>query len=523
MIRWQAALRTLRDLTERNARLHARDIHLIFGEQRSSFRTFADRSLRLASGLYELGMRSQDRVAMLAMNCAEYLEVYGACEMAPYIIAPVNFRLAAPEIEFILRDSAPRVLIFERQYAHIVEGLRPRLPGIQHYVEITAPPQARVQGTLHYEELLAMGQPSGPPLQPNPQDIHSITYTSGTTGKPKGAILTHEAVLALFAAWSYELGADLGHKILLSMPYFHIGARSQGGAMTYRGGTLVVHRSFDAREIVRTIERERITQLHLAPTLMQAVLDLPDIEQFDLSSLQTINYAAAPMPLVTLKRAMKRFGRILINGYGQTEGAGTVLRKHYHRPEGTPQDLERLSSVGQPVLDTRVRIVDDLGQDAQPGAVGELCLQSRQNMSGYWNNSAATIEVLRDGWLHTGDLARQDEDGFIYLVDRKKDMIVSGGENVYSREVEEALMSHPAVADAAVIGVSDPKWGEAVKAIVVGKPGVSCTAEELLAHCRTLIAGYKCPKSLEFIAELPRLPSGKVSKVQLRERYSPRG
>jgi acyl-CoA synthetase (AMP-forming)/AMP-acid ligase II len=522
MIRWQMALQTLRDLTERNAHLHGDDIHLIFGERRSTFRSFADRALRLASALYELGMRSQDRVAMLAMNCAEYLEVYGACEIAPFIIVPINFRLAGPEVEFMLRDSAPRVLIFEQQYAALLEELRPRLPGIQHYVAIGEPTQAGA-AAHRYEELLSSADPAGPPLRPRSEDIHSITYTSGTTGKPKGAILSHECVLALFAAWSYELGADLGHKILLSMPYFHIGARSQGGAMTYRGGTLVVHRSFDAREIVRTVERERITQLHLAPTLMQAVLDLPDIEQFDLSSLRTINYAAAPMPLTTLKRAMQRFGPILINGYGQTEGAGTVLRKHYHRPEGKPKDLERLTSVGQPVLDTRVRIVDDHDHDVPLGAVGELCLHSRQNMIGYWNNSAATIEALRGGWLHTGDLARQDEDGFIYLVDRKKDMIVSGGENVYSREVEEALMSHPAVADAAVIGVPDPKWGEAVKGIVVCKPGAVCTAADLLAHCRTLIAGYKCPKSVEFVAELPRLPSGKVSKVRLRERYSPKG
>ena len=522
MIRWHAALQTLRDLAERNAHLHGNDIHLIFGAHRSTFRSFAERSLRLASSLYGLGMRSQDRVAMLAMNCAEYLEVYGACEVAPYIIAPVNFRLAAPEVEFILRDSAPRVVIFEQQYAQLLETLRPRLPGIQHYIAIGAPPEGHAPAH-RYEELLTSADPAGPPLRPRPEDIHSITYTSGTTGKAKGAILSHDCVLALFAAWSYELGADLGHKILLSMPYFHIGARSQGGAMTYRGGTLVVHRSFDAREIVQTVQRERITQLHLAPTLMQAVLDLPDIEQFDLSSLRTINYAAAPMPLTTLKRAMKRFGPILINGYGQTEGAGTVLRKHYHRPEGNPKDLERLTSVGQPVLDTRVRVVDDHDQDVPLGAVGELCLHSRQNMVGYWNNSAATIEALRDGWLHTGDLARQDEDGFIYLVDRKKDMIVSGGENVYSREVEEALMSHPAVADAAVIGVPDQKWGEAVKGVVVRKPGLECTAAQVLAHCRTLIAGYKCPKTLEFVTELPRLPSGKVSKVLLRERYSPKG
>jgi acyl-CoA synthetase (AMP-forming)/AMP-acid ligase II len=438
--------------------------------------------------------------------------------VAPYIIAPVNFRLAAPEVEFILRDSAPRVVIFEQQYAQLLETLRPRLPGIQHYIAIGAPPEGHAPAH-RYEELLTSADPAGPPLRPRPEDIHSITYTSGTTGKAKGAILSHDCVLALFAAWSYELGADLGHKILLSMPYFHIGARSQGGAMTYRGGTLVVHRSFDAREIVQTVQRERITQLHLAPTLMQAVLDLPDIEQFDLSSLRTINYAAAPMPLTTLKQAMKRFGPILINGYGQTEGAGTVLRKHYHRPEGNPKDLERLTSVGQPVLDTRVRVVDDHDQDVPLGAVGELCLHSRQNMVGYWNNSAATIEALRDGWLHTGDLARQDEDGFIYLVDRKKDMIVSGGENIYSREVEEALYQHDAVANAAVIGVPDEKWGEAVRAVVQLREGASASAAEIIAHCRTLIAGYKCPKSIVFVDDLPKLPSGKINKVVIRKEH----
>jgi acyl-CoA synthetase (AMP-forming)/AMP-acid ligase II len=516
-------LQTLRDLVERNARLHAEELHLVFGDRRTTFRQFAQRSFKLAGALHELGVRWQDRVAVLAMNCPQYLEIYGACEVAPFIVTPVNFRLAPPELEYILRDAAPRVLILEQQYAPVIETLRPRLSGIEHYVVISTCGGMAGSGlpdSKDYEHVLTSGSIEGPPLQPRPADIHAIMYTSGTTGRPKGAMLSHAGMLALCENWAYELGADLGHRILLAMPFFHIGARSQGGAVTFRGGTLVVHRSFDAREVVETVERERITQLHLAPSLMQAVLDLPDIERYDLASLHTINYAAAPMPLTTLKRAMRRFGPILINGYGQTEGAGTTLRKHYHRPEGDQKDLERLTSVGQPVLDTAVRVVDEQDREVPPGVVGELCLRSRQNMVGYWNNSAATLETLRGGWLHTGDLARQDEDGFVYLVDRKKDMIVSGGENVYSREVEEALMSHAAVADVAVIGVPDTRWGEAVKAIVVLKAAVSCSQADLIAHCRPLIAGYKCPKSIEFAAELPRLPSGKVSKVILRERYS---
>jgi len=513
----QCALQTMADLVDRNARLHAADLHLIFGAHRSSFAAFAARARQLARALYGMGLRHQDRVSLLAMNCVEYLDVYGACEVAPFIVNPVNYRLAPPEMAWIVRDAAPRVLILEQQYVPVIERLRTELPSVEHYVVIggEVPPWAS-----GFDAVLNSGSPEGAPLQPRPGDVHAIMYTSGTTGRPKGAMITHAAMLALCEGWAFELGTDLGHKILLSMPFFHIGARSQGAAATVRGGTLVVLRAFDAQEVLDTVQREQITQLHLAPTLVQAVLDLPDNERFDLSSLHTLNYAAAPMPLPTLRRAIKRFGPILINGYGQTEGAGTTLRKHYHRPDGTEQDIRRLSSVGQAVLDTQIRIAGPRDEEVPNGQVGEICIKSPQNMIGYWNNSAATVETLRGGWLHTGDLGFVDEDGFVYLVDRKKDMIISGGENVYSREVEEALMAHAAVADAAVIGVPDSRWGEAVKGVVVLKAQQRATAAELIAHCRGLIAGYKCPKSIDLLPQLPRLPSGKINKVQLRAEFS---
>ena len=225
--------------------------------------------------------------------------------------------------------------------------------------------------------------------------------------------------------------------------------------------------------------------------------------------------------MTLLQRALARFGPVLINGYGQTEGAGTALRKHYHRPNGTEKDLKRLTSIGQPTLDAEVKIVDEQDNELSSGQVGEICLRSAQVMRGYWNDNAATIEALRGGWLHTGDMGCMDEDGFVYLVDRKKDMIVSGGENIYSREVEEAILTHPAVADAAVIGVPDPYWGESVKAVVVLKAGTRATEQELITHCKTRIASYKCPKSVEYMDEIPRLPSGKVTKVTLRERFGP--
>jgi acyl-CoA synthetase (AMP-forming)/AMP-acid ligase II len=509
-------MHTLFDLVERNAHLHSEDVHLVFGEQRSTFAQFRTRSLQLASAVYGLGLRAQDRLGLLAMNCSEYLEVYGVGEVAPFIVAPVNYRLAPPEIAFIVRDAGPRIFFFEKQYEATIDSLRQQLPSVEQYVCIGGQPPS---WALAYEELLSSGSTDGPPIRPTGADIHAVMYTSGTTGRPKGAMLTHAGMIALSESWAFELAADLGDKILLSMPLFHVGARSQGSAVTFRGGTLVLHRSFDARAIVETIQRERITQVHLAPTLVQQVLDLPDIDRFDLSSIKTLNYAAAPMPLTVLKRAMKRFGRVLINGYGQTEGSGTSLRKWYHRPDGSPKDLKRLTSIGQPVSGSRIRIVDSQDEEVPIGSIGEICIDASANMVGYWNNSVATIETLRNGWLHTGDMGHVDEDGFVYLDDRKKDMIVSGGENVYSREVEEALMSHPTVADAAVIGVPDERWGEAVKAVVVLKAGQVIAADALIAHTRSSIAGYKCPKSVEFVSELPRLPSGKVSKLALRDRY----
>jgi acyl-CoA synthetase (AMP-forming)/AMP-acid ligase II len=511
------AMRTMRDLLDRNAYLHGAEPHLKFAGTTSTFAEFRGRALKLADGLHRLGVKVQDRIAVLAMNCREYFEVYGMAESSAYIIAPVNFRLAAPEMRFVIGDAQPRVLIFEQQYTDTVDAIRATLPAVEHFICIGDQPPSWAQ---NYEQLVASGQPTGSPHRPESQHILSILYTSGTTGRPKGAMITHQVMLALSAAWSVELAADLGDRVLVSMPMFHIGARSQSAALTYVGGTVVMLRAFDAATVVKTIQAERITQLHLAPTLVQAVLDLPDLDRYDMTSLKTINYAAAPMPLTVLKRALQRFGPIMINGFGQTEGGGTSLRKAYHRPDGDLKDLKRLTSVGQPLRDTSARILDEQDREVSVGSIGEICLRSPQNMVGYWNNSAATIETLRNGWLHTGDVGYADEDGFIYLVDRKKDMIVSGGENVYSREVEEALMSHPAVADVAVIGVPDSRWGEAVKAVVVLRHGLSIEGIELITHCRQFIAGYKCPKSVDVVAELPRLPSGKINKVNLRSRYS---
>ena len=513
-----AILKTFRHLLDRNLRFHAQDIALIYEDRRFTFRELTERAFRLADALHRLGLRQQDRMAMLAMNCPEYFDFYWAADASGFIAVPLNFRLAAPELVHIINDAAPLSLTFEAQYTQAVGSIRPQLSSVRHFICIGSP---RPDWAIDYAELLASGTPTGPPLAPASQDLVTILYTSGTTGRPKGVTHTHEAAMWIALMQTIEMSCDVETRFLVVMPMYHLGGRSMSTGQHLRGGTVVLLRKFDPLELVRTIERERVTQVHLAPTMLQAVLDLPDIDRYDLSSVRSLMHAAAPISTALRRRALQKFGPILIDGYGSTETGGTMLRKGQAKLEGTPAQLRRLASVGQPMVHCEARIVDDDEVEVPPGAVGELCFRSPQTMSGYWNNSIATAETLRNGWLHTGDLARMDEDGFVYLVDRKKDMIISGGENIYSREVEEALMSHEGVADAAVIGMPDPYWGESVLAIVVRKNGAIADTAALIAHCRSQIAGYKTPKRVEFIDQLPRLPSGKVSKVELRRRFLP--
>jgi acyl-CoA synthetase (AMP-forming)/AMP-acid ligase II len=292
--------------------------------------------------------------------------------------------------------------------------------------------------------------------------------------------------------------------------------------MFLAGGTTYIHRKFEPLDVLAAISNDRITMMHMAPTLIQTIMDHPDLDRYDLSSLRVVNYAAAPMPVSLLRRCVAKFGKIFLNSYGATESGGTVLYPHQHYLDGTAEQMARLTSLGQPFPNAKVRVVDDNGIDCPPGVAGEILLQSPNTMEGYWNNHVATLEVLRDGWYYTGDVGALDKDGFLFLIDRKKDMIISGGENIYCREVEEALMEHGGIAEVAVIGVPDPYWGENVKAVAIRKPGAAVTEAELIAFCATRIASYKKPKSVDFVDELPRLPTGKVRKNILREQYRSR-
>lgn len=506
---------TLADMLDNNAWKYPDETAFVWADTRVTHAAFHGRVSKLASAIRRLGLKRQDRVGILSQNRLEFQEVYGACEISGFICATVNWRLAPPEMVYIVNDSAPRVLVFEEAYAATVEALRPHLKGIEHFVCIGEPPSFAVG----YEDLLASGDPAGCDLRPKPDDVAFLIYTSGTTGRPKGVMLSHKGVVAAAEILGSDMRNAPSDRLLIMMPLFHIGAKIIQLAQHWRAGTVHVQKGFDPPAILDCLEREKITVTHMAPTMIQTLLGAEDIAKRDLASLRMIVYAAAPMPLPVLKRGLEILGPIFQQQFGQTEGIGTTLLAHQHRPYGSERDREILTSVGQASPRIGVRVVDDHGVDLPVGEVGEVLLTSPAVMKGYWNNTAATLETLRDGWVHTGDVGRLDAEGYLYLVDRKKDMIITGGENVYSREVEEAVVTHADVSEVAVIGVADETWGEAVLAIVVPRAGAVPTAQEIIDHCRPLIAGYKKPKRVLFVDEIQKLPSGKIDKVRLRTLY----
>jgi acyl-CoA synthetase (AMP-forming)/AMP-acid ligase II len=348
-------------------------------------------------------------------------------------------------------------------------------------------------------------------------DLAWLFYTSGTTGKPKGVPNTQTAALLTAQRQGDECGP--GMRVLQITPMFHTGGKGFALAMAWMAGTIVIEKQFDPLRFLQTVQRERITFTFMVAPMIQAVLDHPRFAEFDRSSLRMVMSASAPIPVPLLRRAIDQFGHIFYISYGSTEAGGVAkMWPHELKPDGSSDDIARLGSVGHfnPFVDGI--LLDDAGKAVPHGQVGEVCLKPTIFRE-YWNNSVATIEATRGGWLRTGDLGYLDSEGFLYLVDRKKDMIISGGENIYSREVEDALYRHAAVQEVAVIGVPDPKWVEAVKAVVVLKSGQSATALDLSAFCKTQIAKYKCPKSIDIVATLPRLGTGKIDKVTLRAQY----
>lgn len=509
-------IETLGEAIERNAANLPDEVFVTCDGENRTFREVAERILRLGSALHRGGARKQDRVAILAMNCPEYIDAYGLSELIGYVLVLVNFRLAPPEVSWILNDSQPSVLIFEHRYAELVERIKGTCPTIRQFICIGGDTP---DWAVDYETLLASGAQEGPPFRSLKDDYVSIIYTSGTTGRPKGVLCKHKQMLSLGLTQAIEYGSAIGTTALVMMPLFHQGAKTIYTAQMLRGGRVLIHRTFDPQMALAAIEHERVQISALVPTMLQAMLEVPGADRYDVSSVRSIISFGAAMPVPLLRQAIATFGPVFFNGYGQTEGGNTILRPQYLLLEGTQEQLRRVGSVGQPMMHTEMKIVDDDGHEVPDGTHGEICLRSDQVMEGYWNNHAATLEAIREGWLFTGDIGYIGQDNFLYVVDRKKDMIITGGENVYSPEVESAVMTHPAVQEVAVIGIPDERWGEAVCAVIVLRPEATCTGPEIIAHAREQVAAYKCPKRIEFAPDLPHVPTGKVDKVALRKAY----
>jgi acyl-CoA synthetase (AMP-forming)/AMP-acid ligase II len=368
-----------------------------------------------------------------------------------------------------------------------------------------------------YEDALAKAPPEPPPPLVEPDDVAFLVYTSGTTGRPKGVMLTHRGQMRSALISAFEALVQPTDRLALAMPFYHIGAKNQWLSHSLYGCPIILHRAFRPDRFLAALREHAATVTLLAPTMLKDLLDL-GCDRASVPSLRKIFYSAAPMPETLLRRAVAAFGPIFGQIYGMTEsgGPGCTLHAHQHVLDGPPEMVRRLRSAGQPMTGCEVRIMASDGSFSPPGVPGEIVIRSEALMAGYWNNNAATLETLANGWLHTGDFGEADTEGFIYVVDRVKDMIVSGGENIYSREVEEALLSHPKIADAAVVGAPDERWGETVMAFVVQRSGSALTPDEVIAHCREKIAGYKRPRAVRFVEALPKLPNGKVEKFKLR-------
>ncbi len=484
---------------------------LICDERAVSHGTLRARVAALARALVAEGVNSGDRVAVLLPNGAEFVEAFFGITAIGAIVVPLNTRLHPGEHAALLADCTPVLMIVSTDYADSATRVARSVRSVRTFVTVGRDDHGTVAPT--YEHWIGTHAGPLPRAAVVPNSPAALLYTSGTTAQPKGVVLTHGNYLADFRHVASEAGAG-PHSVNLQLsPLYHAAAVHTLAHLAV-GGTSILLRRFDPTEVLENIQRHRVTYLFAVPTMLYELLDHPALGRYDIGSLRTISYGAAAISGARLEQAQSRFGPKLLHAYGLTETTShaSVLRAEEH--------LIAPGSIGRGVDDVELRLVDEQGRDVAPGDVGEILVRGPNVMAGYWNRPEETARALRDGWLHTGDLARRDDRGFIYIVDRKKDMVISGGVNIYPREAENVLARHPAVADVAVFGVPDPRWGEALAAAVVLREGADADAASLLAFARNRLGGFKLPKHVHFVEALPKTASGKVRKDDLRKMFA---
>ena len=495
---------------------------IIFEGNRWSFSDLADRSNRLANALAGMGVGQGDKVGMLQVNCNECIEVYFATAKLGATYVPLNFRARAEELEFMINFSEASALFLGQRYVKMINSMREQIPGMKNFVSVEGP----AEGMLDYEAVIAEADPEEVFTDIDDNDTSILMFTAGTTGQPKGVMLTHDNLATYVLNNVSPADPDIEEKNILTVPLYHIAGMQAVLAAVYGGRTLVVQRQFDPSDWMTLVETESVTRAMMVPTMLKQLMEHEEFPERNLSSLQVITYGAAPMPVEVITKAIEVFpGTRFINAFGQTESASTItmLTPEDHVIEGTPGEraikLKRLGSIGRALGDTEVKIFDEDGSEQPVDEVGEIVARGPRVMKGYWKAEEATNSTIRNGWLYTGDIGYMDEAGYIFLSGRAKDIIIRAGENISPEQVEATLHSHPAIDEAAVIGVPDPQWGETVRAIVALKAGAQATEADIIEHCRGQLASFKKPESVIFVDSLPRNPLGKVLKRVLREEY----
>jgi long-chain acyl-CoA synthetase len=504
---------TVAEIVRKHAAERPDTVAIVFEDRPTTYGELDRRASQVANGLLASGLKPQSRVAHLDKSNDVFFELLYGCAKSNTVMVSVNWRLAAPEIAYTINDAEAEILFVGEEYFPVVEKIRAELKTVRTIVAFSGM-HPEFESYANWRDRQSASDPMVPIDR---QDVAVQFYTSGTTGLPKGAQITNANLLQLLPTWTPTWHMGPGVPNIVVLPMFHIGGAGWALAGTYAGCTNYVTREVVPLQILQLIEERRIEVMLAVPAIILFLLQTPQIRETDLSSLKIIVYGAAPIPADLLRQAIRVFpcGFQQVYGLTETTGAITLLPPADH----DPNDPKKLLSCGYAQTGVELRIVGDDDKDCAPNKVGEIAVRSPQIMKGYWKLPDATRRAMRGDWFFTGDAGYLDEKGYLFIYDRVKDMVVSGGENIYPAEVESALFGHPAVADVAVIGVPDDRWGEAVKAIVVKKPDADVTPAELIAWARERIAGYKLPKSVDFVDALPRNPTGKILKRELREPY----
>ncbi|MCP4750381.1 MAG: long-chain-fatty-acid--CoA ligase [Proteobacteria bacterium] len=485
---------------------------VVFEETRLTYREFNDRINRLANALIGLGYAKGDRLTVLAENTHKYLEIYFAATKLGMSTTPLNTRLSDSELEHIVNDSEASCFLVGDGFEKRITGLKGKFGNIKDWIVL----DAKTDRFLDYEALIEGASSQEPEVEVDENEMAILMYTGGTTGLPKGVMMSHRNLMTAFIAACLGAGFTRFDATCFVLPLFHVSFWPAMACLMV-GGRVVVNRRVDLNLILQLIQNEKCTHINAVPVLYSWLL-LADVDKYDISSLRAMGYAGSPFPPDVLKQCIRKFGNIFEQGYGMTEALGaTGLMPEDHVVEGERSGL--LASAGKAMPCAEVRVVDENDNTLRPGEVGEIVVRGKHVMMGYWKNPELTAEVLRNGWYHTGDMGYMDEEDYLFMVDRKADMIITGGENVYPKEVEDILYEHPAVLECAVVSAPDEKWGERVQAVVVLKPDQSVAEEELIDHCRNKLAGYKCPKAIEFWEELPKTPVQKILRKDVKKTF----